>query len=220
MSIQCYNGRVTSASTQPVPRKKPSGVNGRMTEQQFVDWCDERTWAEWVDGEVVLMSPINFQHADLLAFLTSLFRAIASDSNLGPVVNEPMQVRFARQHRRRSPDLMFISNDRRQIIKPAHVEGAPDLILEIISADSQSRDRREKFLEYQSAGVREYWIIDPFCKTVEVYTLGENQKYRSIASKAPIKSLVLPGLAIKPAWLWRENLPSTLACLREMKSRK
>jgi Uma2 family endonuclease len=130
-----------------------------------------------------------------------------------------MQIRFGPMRTRRSPDIFFISNQREHIIQFAHIEGAPDLILEIISPDSQSRDRREKFHEYESAGVAEYWIVDPLSKTVEAYTLV-GKKYRLIDETAGIKSKVLPGFAIKAAWLWRAKLPKIAACLREMKSIK
>src|SRR5204863_8223416 len=88
--------------------------------------------------------------------------------------------RFASRRRRRVPDLMFISNARLRLLKPTHIEGAPDLIMEIVSPDSESRDRREKYLDYQAAGVCVYWIIDPLSRTIEVYTLSRDKKYRRI----------------------------------------
>jgi Uma2 family endonuclease len=191
-----------------------------MTEEEFVAWCDSDTWAEWVDGEVILMSPVNFEHADINGFLYTLIRTFVDEHDLGKTVTEPFQIRFARQRRRRSPDIIFVSRGRSEIIKRQHVDGAPDLIVEVVSPESQNRDRRDKFLEYQTAGVREYWIIDPVSKTVDVYTLGRGKKFQQIAGKESIPSVVLPGFAIKPEWLWRAKLPKVSACLREMKSAK
>jgi Uma2 family endonuclease len=209
---------MTTALAHPSRTTKSS--NGRMTEQQFVDWCDDHTWAEWVDGEVILMSPVNLEHGDIFSFLFTLFRMFVDDHDLGVVYAEPIQVRFAKLRSRRSPDLLFISADRKHIPKESHIEGAPDLIVEIISPDSQSRDYREKFLEYQSAGVREYWIVDPLSNRVEAYTLAQGRKYQPIEGKDSLKSVVLLGFSIKPAWLWRPKLPKVSTCLREMKSRK
>ncbi len=191
-----------------------------MTEQQFVDWCDDQTWAEWIDGEVVVMSPVNIEHGRLFAFLFTLLNEFVDRQSLGQALAEPVQIRFARLRRRRSPDIIFIAAARSDIIRHAHIEGAPDLILEIVSPDSQSRDRRDKFLEYEAAGVREYWIVDPVSKTLEAYALFEGRKYRQIDGKDAIKSSLLPGFSIKPTWLWKATLPKVSACLREMKSRR
>ena len=200
-------------------RRKKGGLP-RMTEQEFIAWCDSDTWAEWVDGEVILMSPVNTEHDRICVFLISLISYFAGEHDLGDVLTEPVQVRFARQRRRRSPDIFFVTRERLDIIKLQHVEGAPDLIIEIVSPDSQNRDRRDKFNEYQAAGVREYWIIDPLSKTVEAHVLGPDRKFRQVEPGPFIRSAVLPGFAIKPNWLWRSKLPKVSTCLREMKSAK
>lgn len=61
----------------------------------------------------------------------------------------------------REPDLLFISNETAQRLTERKLEGAADLVIEIIFPESVRRDRYEKFDEYEEAGVREYWIIDP-----------------------------------------------------------
>jgi Uma2 family endonuclease len=192
-----------------------------MTEQQFVDWCTSDTWAEWVDGEVIVMSPVNTLHARLLSFLIELFRAFAVEHDLGEVFNEPYQVRFAKRRRRRSPDILFVSSSRLNIITDQHVEGAPDLTVEIVSPQSQSRDRRDKYNDYEAAGVREYWIIDPLCQSVEAYALSKNKKYAVIHDEnGAIPSTVLPGFYLKPAWLWRAKPPKVSDLLKEMSARR
>jgi Uma2 family endonuclease len=188
----------------------------KMSEQEFVDWIGDR-WAEWVNGEVIVMSPVNFEHADVHSFLFRLIGGFVDDNELGKVVSEPFQIRFAKQKSRRSPDIIFISEQRLSIVKKQHAEGAPDLIVEIISPDSQSRDRREKFLEYQSVGVREYWIVDPLSEKIEAYSLSRDRKYKAIEPVSDrIPSKTLPGFYLKPVWFWRDKLPKVSALLREI----
>ena len=191
-----------------------------MTEQEFVDWCNDETWAEWIDGRVLVMSPVNLEHARLTSFLIHLFRAFVDEHDLGDVLTEPFQIRFSKLRRRRSPDLIFVSKGRMPDPQATHFEGAPDLIVEVVSWDSQNRDRREKFFEYEAAGVREYWIIDPISKTVEANVL----KGRSFVQVGPkeeiIKSKVLSGFYIKPSWLWRSRLPSVSSLLKEMAGKR
>ena len=105
-------------------------------------------------------------------------------------------------------------------MKAQHFEGGPDLIIEIISPDSQSRDRREKFLEYQKTGVREYWIVDPLSELVEAYSLGRDGKFKLITEKSGrIASKAISGFYLKPAWLWQKRLPKVSALLREIGSK-
>lgn len=89
--------------------------------------------------------------------------------------------------------------------------------MEIVTAESQSRDRRDKYLEYEKAGVREYWIVDPLSQTVEAYALSPTQTYSLIPeTDGRIPSTVLPGFYLKPAWLWQEKLPDAIGILRGM----
>ena len=195
-------------------------LSRRMTEQEFVDWCTDETWAEWIDGRVLVMSPVSFEHAKIMSFLSHLFRAFTDEHDMGEVLAEPFQIRFSKLKRRRSPDLIFISKGREPDPDDTHFEGAPDLIVEIVSWDSQTRDRREKFIEYESVGVREYWIVDPISKTVETNVL-KSRRFVQIGPKEEIiHSKVLPRFYIKPSWLWRSRLPSVSSLLKEMAGKK
>jgi Uma2 family endonuclease len=209
----------------PVDDLKPAPP-GRMTEEEFVAWCDEDTRAEWVDGEVIMMSPVNVDHGELAAWLTSLLKVFIDERDLGTLLGE-VQVRLATQRTRRVPDIWFISNQRRDLLRRAHLEGPPDLIIEIVSPDSESRDWREKYLEYQAAGVREYWVIDPMSQHAEAYALPASgsaetsaeaaSEYRRLEEKeGVIESTVLTGLRLRTAWLWPETRPKVLAALREL----
>jgi Uma2 family endonuclease len=192
----------------------------RMTEAEFVEWCDDETWAEWIDGQVLVMSPVTLQHARLVGFLYRLFGDFVDEHQLGEVLAEPFQIRFARLRRRRSPDIIFIAEERIPAPEVTHFEGAPDLIVEVVSWESQNRDRREKFLEYQTAGVREYWIVDPESTTVEAHIL-KGRSFQQVGPKAEIiRSKVLPGFYIKPTWLWRARFPSVSSLLKEMAGKK
>jgi Uma2 family endonuclease len=190
-----------------------------MTEAQFVAWATRASdiRAEWVDGKVVVMSAVELAHARIVQFLTMLLGTFAEERELGEVLGEPYQIRFAKLRRRRMPDLMFISTARSRFLERMQFDGAPDLIVEVVSADSQTRDRREKFLEYQQIGVREYWIIDPLVKDVEFYTLKRGKGYVAMpVVDEQIKSIVLPGLFIRPEWFWQLRPPKVLGLLKRM----
>lgn len=210
---------MTVTSIETIGRRKGTKHNGplRMTEQQFIAWADEDTRAEWVDGEVILMSPANMRHVDLTIFLLRLMGEFVEHHQLGKVMGIEFMVRFARPRQRRMPDVLFIAADREHLLRQAHFEGAPDLVMEVVSPDSVDRDWREKSQEYEKAGVREYWVIDPANQRVVAYAREGRRRFRAIDEKdGKIHSTVLKDFFIKPAWLWPEKLPRVRTVLREM----
>ncbi len=211
---------MSTIPTAPAPFELPNDhpwPPSHMTEEEFLAWCDEDVRAEWVDGEVIIMAPANSDHIDLNDWLTSVMRSFVEHHDLGRIFSTELLVRFAKQRRRRMPDLLFVAKSRLEIIKTAHIEGAPDMIVEIVSPDSESRDWRIKYHEYERAGVREYWIIDPMSKGIEAYALDEHNAYRRIETAGDaIASVVLPGFFIRPSWLWAEKRIGIVAALREL----
>ena len=198
---------------------KGSAPPERMSFEEFLAWCDEDTWAEWVDGEVVVLTPANLKHQYVGLFLAGLLSEFVVFHKLGKVMIAPFLVRLPEPLRRgREPDILYVSNERISLLKESYCDGAPDLIVEITSPESLARDRGEKYVEYEAAGVKEYWLVDPDRQQAEFYRLGENRRYRSILpdERGVFESEVLPGFRLKADWLWREPLPSVVACLKEM----
>jgi Uma2 family endonuclease len=189
----------------------------RMTEEEFVEWSGHKTRAEWVDGEVIVMSPVSDLHGDLNSWLNAVIRLFVEQKDLGSVRGPEAQVRLASQRARREPDLLFVARHRLDILRPNHVEGAPDLMMEIVSPESMARDWREKYLEFEAGGVLEYWVIDPMASRVEAYTLGDDRHYRRLAEgDGKVGSIVLAGFHVRPQWLWQRPLPKVVDALREM----
>jgi len=187
-----------------------------LTFEEFLDWCDEDTRAEWVDGRVVMMSPGSFDHQNIEAFLITLLRLFVEKHQLGVVVNECL-MHLDAQRRGRLPDILFISNARKDRIRKTYVEGAVDLAVEIVSPDSVDRDRSEKFAEYQLAGVREYWLIDPQRKLAEFFEAGGDRRFYPVPlCDGAFRSTVIPGFWLKPSWLWEEPLPEAADVLRQL----
>lgn len=78
-------------------------------------------------------------------------------------------------------------------------KGAPDLVVEVLSPGNSKREMKDKFEAYQTAGVREYWIISPQGRTVIVYVLDENGNYNGLppwTDEETITSAIFPDLSI------------------------
>lgn len=189
----------------------------QMTYAEFLAWADEDTWAEWVNGEVIILTPASYRHQNLAGFLTSLLRFYAESRELGMVCSAPFQMKTGADLPGREPDLLFIAREHLDRVKDTFVDGPADLVVEIISPDSRARDRGEKFYEYEQGGVREYWLLDPLRQQAEFYRLGDDGVYRlvQIGADGVFRSAVLDGLWLKIEWLWHEPLPLLREVLRE-----
>lgn len=188
----------------------------KLTFEEFLDWCDEDTRAEWIDGRVVIMSPGSLAHQTIEGFLYKLLSIYVEKHQLGVIVQEYL-MHLEAQRRGRLPDILFISKARTERIRKTYVEGAVDLAVEIVSPDSVDRDRSEKFAEYQLAGVREYWLIDPIQKIAEFFEAGTDRRFYPVPlCDGAFRSTVIPGFWLKPGWLWEDPLPETLDVLKQL----
>ena len=87
----------------------------RMTEEEFEAWCDEDIAAEYVDGEVIVHSPVRIRHSELAIFLASIMKLVAEQGDSGLVLGPEVQTRL-RPGLRRIPDVMFIARERAHIV--------------------------------------------------------------------------------------------------------
>jgi len=200
--------QVLTQSARPLPA-------GKISYEQFLEWLDEDTWAEWIDGEVELMSPISLEHSETFVFLTSILRFFISAKQMGILCTEPFQMKTGADLPGRSPDILFVSNARRHLLRRTYLDGAADLVVEIVSAESEQRDRVQKFSEYERGGVREYWLIDPERRQAEFYVRGEEGKYvlQMQGDQGVYRSTVLEGFWLRVEWLWQ--LPPEVQVFRE-----
>src|SRR3954452_6822580 len=178
---------------------------GPVTFEEFLAWCDEDTHAEWVDGEIIMMSPASDHHQDLSDFLITVMRLYNEAHQLCWIRSAPFIIRTSVHPSGREPDILFVTKDRMHLIQPTFLDGPADLIVEIVSPESIGRDRGEKFVEYEAAGISEYWLIDPLREQVEFYQLGADGRYRSgpIDANGIYCSNVLAGFWMRVEWLWQ-----------------
>ena len=109
-------------------------------------------------GNLVMSPSPNYLHQAISLLLSEFILQVARKSG-GKGCAAPMDVELA-DHSIPQPDLMYVSKERRHIVK-RHVEGPPDLVIEILSESNARRDRVDKLNLYAETGVAEYWIVDP-----------------------------------------------------------
>lgn len=189
----------------------------RMSYEQFLEWADEDTYAEWVDGKVEAMSPASAGHQDLSGFLAALLRWYAEEHYAGMVLTAPFQMRLENVRRGREPDLIFLTPAVLPRLKPNYLDGPADLAIEIVSPESIVRDRGAKYAEYEAGGVREYWVLDPEAKRADFFVRDSEGRYQRAQPNAEgrYESAVLTGFWIHVGWLWQATLPPVRQVLKE-----
>ncbi|MFQ5812662.1 MAG: Uma2 family endonuclease [Anaerolineae bacterium] len=192
----------------------------RMTYEEFLAWADEDVHAEWEDGEVIIFMPPKTRHQDIGGFLYALLRFFVDFFQLGKVLTAPFEVKVDPDSPAREPDILFVAQENLNRLTEERLIGPADLIVELISDDSMSRDRGRKFREYQEAGVREYWIIDPRPGTeqADFWVLDEQGRYRSlpIGDDGIYRSTVIPGFWLNVNWLGAGPLPDPQLTFAEL----
>lgn len=202
---------MTTSLSQADRRTAPAT---KLTFEEFLAWADENTCAEWLDGDVVVMSPGSNRHQEVGSFLERVLGVFVEHHHLGTIIRAPFVMKL-HEGRGREPDLLFVSRERAQLIGATFLNGPADLVIEILSPESIGRDRGEKFVEYEAAGVREYWLIDPERQRAEFCELDAG-RYRIVSDMERYQSKVLPGLVLRIEWLWQTPPPPTLSVLREL----
>jgi Uma2 family endonuclease len=168
---------------------QPTTITKISADEFFViaEATDERL--ELIEGEIIVMTSPNVIHQRLILLLADLVRRLMPN---GEAFIAPLDVRLD-MHNVFQPDLIWVAQDSKCTITEQRLEGAPDLVVEILSPGTLRRDKTVKFLLYEKHGVREYWMIDP-TGAIEVWALqGKEFAYQG-AFKAG-ESFVSPVLS-------------------------
>lgn len=187
-----------------------------MTFEAFLEWVDEQTRAEWVNGKVELMTPVNVEHQEIVLFLDRTLGTYVEERRLGKLLAGPAGFKSAVVPSFREPDLFFISNASKHRLLPLYLDGPPELAIEIVSPHDRKRDTKDKFEEYARSGVREYWLIEPERVSAEFYTLDSSRRYVrcQVGADGLYRSTVIPGFFLRVSWLWMP--PTPVSVLREL----
>jgi Uma2 family endonuclease len=165
----------------------------------MLEW-DESLRAEIIDGEIYMMAPPTRFHQDISGELHGQLWAFLKGKPC-KVYPAPFGVRLFPKDNLSDdtvvePDIVVVCDHSK--LDDRGCNGAPDLVIESVSPSNPQRDRIVKFRKYLAAGVREYWVVDPGQKTVEVHILNSGQYVTTVydaADEAPVS--VLPGCSIK-----------------------
>jgi Uma2 family endonuclease len=159
---------------------------------------DDGNRYELIFGEIVMSPAPTTKHHYVLSELNDHFKRHVHTHRLGRVFFAPVDVRLS-VHNVVEPDLFFVRRERLEVVKDNYVEGAPDLIVEVLSPSNRRQDIVRKAALYTQFGVPEYWIVDPEAETIAVNELREGRYVHVPNRRGFARSAVIPGLKVRVA---------------------
>lgn len=166
----------TAYTTEPVQAAYPP--QGEWTYEDYVHLPDDGWKYEVIEGVLYMTPSPNTKHQRAIVRILLKMGAYVAQKGLGEVFASPLDVILPNNLGTPvQPDVFFIRQERLGIVKERQIEGAPDLVVEVLSPSNWLDDRRVKFNVYSQAAIAEYWIVDPVQDTIEVFVLDDTQSY-------------------------------------------
>ena len=139
----------------------------------------------------------NTKHQKVNAEIYAHLRQFINDQALGTLLYAPYDVVLSDTDVVQ-PDLLFVSREREDTITAENTQGAPDLVVEILSPSTAKQDRGKKRALYGKHGVTEYWLVDPVAETIQIHRLhGEILVPNcTFGREETLRSPLLPGLEL------------------------
>jgi len=164
---------------------------------------DDTRMFEWIDGVVELLPSLSPKQEAMRDRLLQLLGEYVEESSLGLVIPAPFAIRMPEEMRRgREPDLLFIPNEFVETVQETYVNShGVALVIEITDARTRKLDRTDKFRDYETAGIPEYWIVDVGRRECSFFVLMRD-RYEQVAFNDEYRSRSLKGFVFTPGSLW------------------
>jgi|KBSSwiStaDraftv2_1062776.scaffolds.fasta_scaffold509692_2 Uma2 family endonuclease len=177
--------------------------------------------ADLIDGVIYMASPDTKLNTTLNIFLTYLVEGFTAARNIGGFTFSNRYACRITDLRAPEPDVGYVRPERIHLVHENEMDGGPDIAVEIVSRDSRTRDYVEKRELYRSAGVQEYWIVDPVQQRIEFLTLrDERYEFMPLKNNRVFRSEVIPGFWLNVEWLLASPVPLAYRCLEEVLAEK
>lgn len=152
---------------------------------------------ELIHGHLVMSPSPSFQHQTLVLTLAATLREYIQSQEAGELSIAPLDVHLS-DDTVVQPDVLYLSPDRSDRIQEQEIDGAPDLVMEVASPSTSHLDAFDKKQLYEAHGVREYWIVDPETKTVEVYRNTDDgfRQHTRLVEEGQASSTILDDLTV------------------------
>jgi Uma2 family endonuclease len=170
------------------------------TADEFLNWLEPGVFADLIDGQIIMHSPVSLLRGNLTNFLDRLLAAYVERERLGVVHREVIAVRLS-QRSVVMPDIAFYTREQEVLFRETHIPVAPTWLAEILSPATAGDDVGRKFAKYEEYGVREFWILDPKTLAHRFYSRQDNLLLEFGQNEEIIRSRAVSGFWVRRAWL-------------------
>ncbi|MCB0063697.1 MAG: Uma2 family endonuclease [Caldilineaceae bacterium] len=189
---------LTHEQTSITPGDNGWPAQGTWTYADYLRLPDDGNRYEIIEGVLYVTNAPTPEHQFTVTKLIFYFMQYVNEYPIGMVFTAPIEVHLSETSRPVQPDVLLVTTDQQPQVGASYIDGAPALIVEVISPSSLRRDRVTKFDAYEQAGVQEYCIVDPRTRSVEVFTWsnGEYALFGQFVGEEPVRSKLLDQLSI------------------------
>ena len=179
-----------------------SGIKQKLDYDDYAGIPPDRNRYEILEGELYVTPAPSPLHQRVSKRLQRQLEAYFEAGGLGEVFNAPIDL-ILTHHDVVQPDLVVVAEPRQ--VSARGIEGAPLLVVEVLSPSTRTQDRTVKARRYAALGIPHYWIVDPEARRIECYRIdaGGYAAIREVEGDATLAPSDWPGLAIALADLWR-----------------
>ena len=177
------------------------------TYQDYLNLPNDRNRYEIINGELIMTPAPKIIHQDISRNIEIELALFVQKHKLGKVYDAPCDIVLSNENVVQ-PDILFISKENMDIITEDNIQGAPDIVVEILSPSTGYYDLVAKKEIYETFGVKEYWIVDPKMQWVEIYIIKENRfnLYQRIEKTGKIQSQLLKGFELDLEIIFKKGI--------------
>lgn len=200
MTTPLYHQLMDSPNVKLLLEKVQANLEAESESRKaFYEWLTPDIKAEFINGEIIVHSPVKRRHLHASKYLSKLLSTYVDLHDLGEVDVEKAMISLSRNDY--EPDICFWKKEKTtEFHGDLMMHPAPDLIVEVLSKSTANRDRGVKFQDYAAHSVQEYWIVDPEQEIVEVCILDKEQMQyqdpKALSKKDRLRSHMVEGFDI------------------------
>jgi Uma2 family endonuclease len=175
-----------------------------LTVHDYRELPDSPPYQQLIEGELYMSPSPSWFHQQIVLNLADIFLHYLRKKRIGKLCIAPLDT-FLTDLNVYQPDILFVSNERKGILKEEGVDGAPDFVVEVLSPRTAKYDRGAKRDIYGRTGVQELWIVDPELKAIQVFRFQESADapVATYGLKQKLRSPLFPGLIVPVADIFR-----------------
>lgn len=169
----------------------------RLNYEDYLLFPEDGKRHEIIEGEHFMAPAPNVRHQNISRNLEFILNQYVEEHDLGKVFYAPLDIVLSDENIVQ-PDILFISKKNYGIIGTQNIQGAPDLVIEILSESSRRLDRLIKMKTYAKFGVEEYWVVDPAIDQIEIFLKKKTglKLFKTFQEDQKLKSPLFPDLEV------------------------